>query len=116
MQISPPRNAHAFSNKRMLKASPYSNPYASSRPRQASSSSSLRIPLASANTRNPRERAPLRQVQQPESEVSIIVTTWDDEGKCWYPVEAYGPIGEQLNKFIEARRRARQMGERRGSD
>ncbi|KAI9640515.1 hypothetical protein NHQ30_011261 [Ciborinia camelliae] len=115
MQISPPRNAHAFSNKRTLKSSPFLDPYASSRPRQASSSSSLRIPLAPTN-RNTRERAPVRQVQQQESEVSIIVTTWDDEGKCWYPVEAYGPIGEQLNKFIEARRRAKQMSERRGSD
>ncbi|ATZ52001.1 hypothetical protein BCIN_07g05350 [Botrytis cinerea B05.10] len=114
MQISPPRNAHAFSNKRMLNSTPYPN-YASSRPRQASSSSSLRIPMA-ATHRNARERAPIRQVQQPESEVSIIVTTWDDEGKCWYPVEAYGPIGEHLNKFIEARRRAKQMSERRDSE
>lgn len=114
MQISPPRNAHAFSNKRTLKSSPYPNLYASARPRQASSSSSLRIPLTATN-RNARERAPIRQVQQQESEVSIIVTTWDDEGKCWYPVEAYGPIGEHLNKFIEARRRAKQMSDRRDS-
>jgi hypothetical protein len=42
---------------------------------------------------------------QRESEVSIIVTTWDDEGKCWYPVEAFGPIGRELNAFIERRRR-----------
>ncbi|ESZ94916.1 hypothetical protein SBOR_4708 [Sclerotinia borealis F-4128] len=112
MQISPPRNAHTFSNKRTLKSSPYPNLYASSRSRQASSSSSLRIPLAATN-RNARERAPIRQVQQHESEVSIIVTTWDDEGKCWYPVEAYGPIGEQLNKFIEGRRRAKEMSERK---
>lgn len=115
MQISPPRNAHAFANKRMLKTSLYPNSYISSRPRQPSSFSSLRIPSASTNF-NARERAPVRQVQQQESEVSIIVTTWDDEGKCWYPVEAYGPIGEHLNKFIEARRRAKQMSERRGSE
>lgn len=112
MQISPPRNAHAFAKKRMLKTSLYPTSYIS---RQPSSSSSLRVPSASTNY-NARERAPVRQIQQQESEVSIIVTTWDDEGKCWYPVEAYGPIGEHLNKFIEARRRAKQMSERRGSE
>ncbi|KAM3068121.1 hypothetical protein ACMFMG_011170 [Clarireedia jacksonii] len=94
MQISPPRNAAINGLKRVNR----SNPYPSLRPKQPSS----RSPLAPTSRNVIRE--PHREMQR-ESEVSIIVTTWDDEGKCWYPVEAFGPIGRELNAFIERRRR-----------
>jgi len=37
-------------------------------------------------------------------EVSIIVTSWDDERKCWFPVEVFGPVGRELRMFVERRR------------
>ncbi|KAL3426628.1 hypothetical protein PVAG01_00137 [Phlyctema vagabunda] len=42
-----------------------------------------------------------------EMEISIIVTTWDDEGQCWYPVEVMGPIEKELRKHAERKRRER---------
>lgn len=42
-------------------------------------------------------------------EVSIIVTRWDDDAQCWYPIEARGPVGRELRMFLERRKR---MGER----
>ncbi|PQE16493.1 hypothetical protein CJF30_00003167 [Rutstroemia sp. NJR-2017a BBW] len=95
MQISPPRNAAMNSLKRVSR----SNPYPSLRPKQPASSRSHLAPMSRNVARESH-----REMQR-ESEVSIIVTTWDDEGKCWYPVEAFGPIGRELNAFIERRRR-----------
>lgn len=44
-----------------------------------------------------------------EMEISIIVTTWDDDGKCWYPVEVMGPIEKELRKHAERKRRERML-------
>ena len=51
---------------------------------------------------------------QENQEVSIIVTSWDDDKKCWFPVEVFGPVGRELRMFVERRRmmlQAREKGE-----
>jgi len=97
MQISPPRNAINH-----LRRTPRSSPYSSPRPKPATT---YRSPLASAQS----SRKP---VPEPESEVSIIVTSWDDDSQCWYPVEVFGPIGRELKAFVERRRREMTGGHR----
>lgn len=71
-----------------------------SRPRSNASSALRRA--AASNLAAAREAALI-----PMMEVSIIVTEYDDTYKCWYPVEAHGPVGERLRAFVESRKRER---------
>ncbi|RDW79990.1 hypothetical protein BP6252_04628 [Coleophoma cylindrospora] len=77
--------------------------------RQLRPSASLRKALLSRHCPSlpPLYEAP--QAPMKEMEISIIVTTWDDDGKCWYPVEVMGPIEKELRKHAERKRRERQL-------